>query len=285
MLKKTLIAFAALLGLVFVIGLVLPSRFRVERSTTIHAPSEAVYAAVANLERWQDWAPWNARTYPGTRWRTGGAQVGVGAVHSWSGEDVGNGTLSLTQADPKTGVAYAMSTENGRYVMHGRISFEPTDQGTRVTWVDEGDLAGNPLAHSLVPLIESRLGGNLEEGLAQLKKQVEANPLPAATKPEPTPAPLQATAPSPLPAPAPPSAPPAEGSQAAAPPAEGTPAATPGEPASPATATPPEGEPTQAGASAPSSEPAPVESAPSISTPAPAPTPAPAGEQVKPTGA
>ena len=270
MLKKILIAFAALLGCVLVVGLVLPSRFHVERSTTIHAPPEAVYDAVASLERWQDWAPWNARTYPGTRWRAGGAQVGVGAVHSWSGEDVGNGTLSLTQADPKTGVAYDMSTENGRYVMHGRISFEPAGQDTRVTWVDEGDLGGNPFTHYLVPLIQSRLGGNLEEGLANLKKRVEANPRTAATKSEPQPSPAQATAPSPSPAPASPPPPPAEGSHATAPLVELSPAATPGEPTAPATAPPAMGEPApEGGGTAPSREPAPVESAPSTPPRAP----------------
>jgi hypothetical protein len=215
MLKKIFIAFVALVALVLVIGLALPSKYRVERSTTIHAPAEAVYASVANLKRWQDWAPWNAGKYPGNQWMFGGPEVGVGAVHSWSGEDVGTGTLSLTQADPKTGVAYDMSLEQGRYVMHGRISFEPADSGTRVTWVDEGDLGGNPLMHYLRFPLQSRLGRDLEQALAQLKKQVEASLLPVRPKPEPTPAPAEATAPAPVPTAAQPTAPPGEGAPSA----------------------------------------------------------------------
>ncbi len=41
MLKKILIASATLVGLLLVTGLVLPSTFRVERSTLIQAPPEA----------------------------------------------------------------------------------------------------------------------------------------------------------------------------------------------------------------------------------------------------
>ena len=257
MLKKILIAFAALVALVLVIGLVLPSKYRVERSTTIQAPAEAVYASVANLKRWQDWAPWNAGKYPGNQWMFGGPEVGVGAVHSWSGEDVGTGTLSLTQADPKTGVAYDMSLEHGRYVMHGRISFEPADSGTRVTWVDEGDLGGNPLMHYLRFPLQSKLGRDLEQALAQLKKQVEASPLPAQPKPEPTPTPAEATAPAPVPVP----------SQPAAPQADSTP---------PAPAPAGESPPATSETAAPTGEPTPGETAPVA--------PAPASESVTQTG-
>jgi hypothetical protein len=289
MLKKILLAFAALGGLVLLIGLVMPSKYRVERSTTINAPPEAVYASVANVQRWQDWAVWNVRTYPDTRWVFGGTAVGVGAVRSWSGEDVGNGTLSLTEADPKTGVAYDTSVERGRYVMHGRISLAPTESGTRVTWVDEGDIGGNPFAHYAVPLIKSRLGQYIEEGLANLKKQLESSPplaVEGPSTPGSTPPGEQAAAPSqppateqPAPAPlegTPPATGPGEGSQVATPPAEGSPVAAPGEVA-PSAPAPGEPAPASQGPLAPLVEPTPAQPAPagenapaSTSTPAPA---------------
>lgn len=298
MLKKILIATATLVGLLLAIGLVLPSKFRVERSTILQAPPEAVYPYVANLERWREWAPWRAEKYPGSQWNFGGPQVGVGAVHSWSGGSVGHGTLSLTEAEPKTGVAYEMSVEHGRYLVQGRISFAPEGQGTRVTWVDEGDVGGNPLAHYLVPLIRSRLGGYLEEGLAGLAKQVAPGPVPAAARPEPAPAPVpveQAEAPAPPAAPVP-SAPPAEGSQTPVPPVEGSPVAAPpveaahvpdaGE-APPSVVSPaPEGEvaPASPDASVPSSQTAPAEASPTVPPSTPAPSPAPAeGQAASPT--
>ncbi|MFY0571285.1 SRPBCC family protein [Archangium lansingense] len=293
MLKKILIAFATLVGLLLVIGFALPSKFRVERSTIIQAPPEVIYGHVANLERWQEWGPWSAKKYPGSNWTYGGPQVGVGAVHSWSGGSVGNGTLSLTQADPKTGVVYDMSVEHGRYLLHGSISFTPEGQGTRVTWVDEGDVGASPLAHYLVPLIRSRLGRYLEEGLANLGKQVEASFSPLVAEPEPTPEPVpveQAEAPAQPSTPAPSAPPPAEGAQAGAPtvegsPVTGSPAVPPaevahapdaGEVAPPVVVPPaPEGEaaPSSPGTTAPSGEPTPAEASPTVpaSTPAPAP--------------
>ncbi|WP_375767906.1 SRPBCC family protein [Archangium gephyra] len=299
MLKKILIASATLVGLLLVIGLVLPSKFRVERSTTLKAPPEAVYAYVANLQRWREWAPWRAEKYPDSQWMFGGPEVGVGAVHSWSGGNVGNGTLSLTEANPKTGVAYDMSVEHGRYLLHGRISFTPEGQGTRVTWVDEGDVGGSPLAHYLVPFIRSRLGRYLEEGLAGLAKRVEADSLPAGPQAEPVPAPApvdQASAPVKPPASEQP--PPAVvGAQAPAAPAEGSPGAVPpveaaqvpdaGEVAPPAVVSPvPEGGPAPVSPrpAAPSGELVPTEASPTVPAPTPAPAPAPAvGEAASPT--
>jgi hypothetical protein len=294
MLKKILLAFAALGGLVLLVGLVLPSKFRVERSTTINAPPEAVYASVANVQRWQDWSSWNVKTYPGTRWVFGGTALGVGAVRSWSGEDVGSGTLSLTEADPKTGVAYDTSVNRGRYLMHGRISLTAMESGTRVTWVDEGDIGGNPFAHYAVPFIKSKLGAHLEEGLANLKKQLESGP-PLAVEAPPSPASTppgeQAAAPSQPPASAqPPPAPlgegaaPATGStngaQVGTP--DGSHVAAPGETApTPSATTPPPGEqaPASPSEAAPLVEPAPAQPVPAgESAVAPTSTPAPAAD-------
>ena len=304
MLKKILIASATLVGLLLAIGLVLPSTFRGERSMTVQAPPEAVYPSVANLERWREWGPWRAEKYPGSQWTFGGPQEGVGAVHSWSGGSVGNGTLSLTQADPKTGVAYDMSVEHGRYLVHGRISFAPEGQGTRVTWVDEGGVGGNPLARYLVPLIRSRLGGYLEAGLAGLAKRVESSPLPASAPPEPAPAPVpveQAEAPAQPSTPAPSAPLPVEDAQAGAPTVEGSPVAAPpvvppveaahapdaGEGTAPVAVPPtPEGEaaPASPGTVVPSSEPVPAEASPTVPAPTPAPAPAPAdGQAASPT--
>ncbi|WNG50567.1 hypothetical protein F0U60_45410 [Archangium minus] len=309
MLKKILIASATLMALVLAIGLALPSKYRVERSTVLPASSEAVYVHVASLKRWEEWVPWNAKRFPGNQWVVGGPELGVGAVRSWSGEDVGNGTLSLTEADPKTGVVYEMSVEHGEYLAHGRISFSPEDAGTRVTWVDEGEIGGNPFAHYLVPLIESRLGGHIEEALANLQKQVEAHPLPAQPEPEPEPEPtpvVQAPEPSPPPVfepPAPVSG--AETPQGVTPPVEGTggvvspplvegsqsPAPTEVAPTAPVT-TPPVAEPAPAspGVATPSGEPAPAQPVPATepvpapaSAQSPSPTSAPAGASSSPT--
>jgi hypothetical protein len=190
MLKKILIAFASLLGLLLVIGLLLPTTYRVERSLLILAPPEAVYAQVAQPRRWGEWTPWNTERYPGGQWMFGGPAQGVGSVRTWEGGPLGRGTLSLSEADPKTGVSYQASLDRGRFSARGRISLTSVEGGTQVTWVDEGSLGRSPLRRYLAPFIRSRLGAGIEQGLARLKQVVESSApsgeAPAAAGPTPS---------------------------------------------------------------------------------------------------
>ncbi|WNG20700.1 SRPBCC family protein [Cystobacter fuscus] len=194
MLKKILIAFASLLGLLLVIGLLLPTTYRVERSLLILAPPEAVYAQVAQPRRWGEWTPWNAERYPGGQWMFGGPELGAGSVRTWEGGPLGRGTLSLSEADPKTGVTYQASLDGGRFSARGRISLASVEGGTQVTWVDEGSIGRSPLRRYLAPFIRSRLGAGIEQGLARLKLGVESSKdaapsgeAPAAAGPTPSP--------------------------------------------------------------------------------------------------
>lgn len=292
MLKKILIAFATVVGLVLAIGLVLPSKYRVERSTSVQAPPEAVYRHVANLRRWQEWAPWDAKRDPISVWLYSGPEEGKGARRIWGGKDVGTGSLSLMEADPKTGVAYNVVTVAGPYLAHGRFSFAPEGSGTRVTWVDEGDLGGNPLMHYLVPLVRSRLGADMEEGLARLAKVAHEHSLPGAPVPEPAPTPAsveQASAEPPPPASeqaAP--APAVEGSPQAAPATGGTQVAAPAPTPAPAAegaqgGAPAETPPATAATTLPTGEPTPASQGASQGTAAP-PGAQPAPAQTPPTG-
>ncbi|ATB28572.1 SRPBCC family protein [Melittangium boletus] len=209
MLKKILISFGSLLGFVLVLGFVLPSTYRVERSTLLRAPAEAVYPHVADPRRWRAWVPWHEEHYPDGQWAFGSTS-GAGAVRSWSGERVGRGTLSLSEAEPSKGVAYVASLDGGRFRARGRISFTSSEDGTLVTWVDEGEVGGNPFLHYLVPLVEARLGRDFERALAQLHRVVEADAfLETEVKPEPAAPPEQAAVPLPTaePEPVPPALP------------------------------------------------------------------------------
>jgi hypothetical protein len=191
MLKKLLFGLLALVGLVLGGGLLLPSKYRVERSISIRAAPEAVYDQVARPRRWREWAPWNEQRYPGSEWSFAGPEVGVGAIQSWRGEEVGTGSLILREADPETGVAYEVSLSHGRYTLSGSLRFAREEGGTRVTWVDEGEPWANPLARYPGLLVPPMLGGNLEEGLARLKARVEAEPAPVPVEAEPAPVPVE----------------------------------------------------------------------------------------------
>ncbi|MBM7113593.1 SRPBCC family protein [Archangium primigenium] len=189
MLKKILISSGGVFGGVLVVGLVLPSTYRVERTTLLRAPTGRVYPHVADPKRWREWTPWQEAAYPEAQWAFG-SQAGPGAVRSWSGERVGRGSLVLTRADPETGVAYDVSLDGGRFLAQGTIAFASSEDGTWVTWVDSGDVGGNPFLHYLVPWIEARLGRDLDQALLQLQRVVRDAPaevVEATPAPEPVP--------------------------------------------------------------------------------------------------
>ncbi|MFY0581121.1 hypothetical protein ACN28S_48945 [Cystobacter fuscus] len=174
MLKKILIAFASLLGLLLVIGLLLPTTYRVERSLLILAPRGGVRpggptAALGGMDSLERGAL--------PRWavdvRRAGAGHGLGA--DLGGRAPGPWHALLSEADPKTGVTYQASLDGGRFSARGRISLASVEGGTQVTWVDEGSLGRSPLRRYLSPFIRSRLGAGIEQGLARLKQGVESS--------------------------------------------------------------------------------------------------------------
>src|SRR6476659_3551021 len=105
MLKKVLLGIVGLLLLATAGAFVMPSKWHVEKSVTVKAKPESLYASVADLKQWADWAGWNNTAYPNVKWDFSGAAMGQGAVMSWNGEKMGSGTLTLTKGDPQTGVS------------------------------------------------------------------------------------------------------------------------------------------------------------------------------------
>jgi len=65
MLKKFLIAIAAIIVVFVVVVALQPSEFRIVRSATISAPAPAVFAQVNDFHNWEAWSPW-AKTRSGS---------------------------------------------------------------------------------------------------------------------------------------------------------------------------------------------------------------------------
>src|SRR5437773_8526922 len=80
-----------------------PATFHVERSTTIAAPPDSVFAHVSDLHRWADWSPWEKLDPTMTRSIAG---TGVGSSYQWSGTSkVGEGKMTVTELTPGHDVA------------------------------------------------------------------------------------------------------------------------------------------------------------------------------------
>src|SRR5262245_24735871 len=92
-LKPILIGLLALIVLLGLIGLFLPSAAHVERTVSIAAPPAAVYEIVNDLRRFNEWSPWFEKD-PNARYTFSGPQRGVGARLQWARRDTSVGYCS-----------------------------------------------------------------------------------------------------------------------------------------------------------------------------------------------
>lgn len=178
-LKKVAIAIGSTLVLLLIIGFLLPGKVHVERSTTIAASPEQVYEYVGKLKHWPDWTAWNTKRYPDMKWQFEGPESGVGAISQWQDKTTGDGRMNVTAADPQKGIEYALKF-NGEAPTPGSIQFTPVGKDTKVTWSFDCDMGMNPIGRYFgFFCIDGLIGNDFAEGLANLKKKVEASALPS----------------------------------------------------------------------------------------------------------
>jgi len=161
-----LIALAA----IFVLGgLLLPSRVHIERTRMLSARPQAIYPLLANLrDGWPKWSPFGKAHDPDLKETFTGPQSGAGATESWTGGSMPAGHLTITRADPASGVDFRIEMSNGAKI-EGHIAMQPQGPGTRVIWADDADLGHGLLAGWFGLMLRATLGPTEEKALAQLE--------------------------------------------------------------------------------------------------------------------
>ncbi|MFP4283896.1 MAG: SRPBCC family protein [Opitutales bacterium] len=173
-LKWFLIITVVFVGLVYIVGMMLPGDVRVERSATIEAPVEVIQPYTTDLELWQEWEPWGEED-DSMRVRFGEARKGVGASYSWSGEIIGQGTLQIIAIEPGERVDYILYFAGDEEApAYSSFEFNPLDADTTaVIWSFEADLGHNPISRLLGRLVDGILGRFYEAGLENLARVAE----------------------------------------------------------------------------------------------------------------
>lgn len=175
MIKKILIGLVVLvLGFVVVVSLQ-PAQFRVERSITVSAPANTVFAQVNDFRNWDAWSPW-AKLDPDAKFSFEGPSSGVGAVFKWSGNDkIGEGSNTITESRPgelvRISLVFIRPFED---TSTAEFSFKPDGENTVVTWSMFGENNFISKAFCLFMDMDKMVGGDFEKGLASLKAVSEA---------------------------------------------------------------------------------------------------------------
>src|SRR5690242_10577424 len=100
MFKKIAIVVVVLIAAVLGFAATKPDTFRVERSATIKAPPEKIFAMLNDFQRWETWSPWEKKD-PAMQRTFSVVSGGKGAVYSWEGnKEVGQGRMEIIDSVP-----------------------------------------------------------------------------------------------------------------------------------------------------------------------------------------
>ncbi len=171
LLVKILAGFAALVILLVLVAFALPRQYKIERAMVMKAKPEAVFAQVADLKAWKNWGAWQERD-PGMKLSYSAQSTGVGAWSQWESAKEGNGKMTIT-SQTATKVVYKLEFPDVGMSSTGSVELAADAGGTKVIWVDAGDLGMNPMNRWFGLFLDGMIGPDFEKGLSNIKKIVE----------------------------------------------------------------------------------------------------------------
>jgi uncharacterized protein YndB with AHSA1/START domain len=150
-----------------------PDQFRVQRSSSIAAPPEKVFALINDVKAFNSWNPYALKD-PAIKLRYEGAGSGPGAAYAWESKTAGAGRMEVVETSAPYLVAMRLNFEEPMKATN-RVEFTLVPQGntTQVTWAMSGSM---PYLHKLMTTffdMDTMVGGDFEGGLANLKAAAE----------------------------------------------------------------------------------------------------------------
>lgn len=169
MLKIILIVVVVLLAIILIYAASKPDTIHVERSISIKAPQEKIFALINDFHQWNEWTPYNKD--PAMKKTYSGSASGKGAMYAWEGnKDVGQGEITITDSTPPNEIAldlHMISPFEGR----NSVVFTLSKMGDsiQVTWSLVGKQSYMAKVMGLIFNMDKMIGRDFEVGLAKLK--------------------------------------------------------------------------------------------------------------------
>ena len=135
MFKKIAIAVAVIIAAVLIYAGTRPDTFRVERTASIKAPPERLFAMINDLQNWRAWSPYEKKD-PAMKRTLSAPTGGKGAKYAWDGnKDVGQGQMEIVESTPPSKVTIKLDFLKP-FEAHNTAEFtlEPQGEATAVTW-------------------------------------------------------------------------------------------------------------------------------------------------------
>lgn len=175
MFKKILIGLAVLIVALLGYAATKPDTFRLERSMSINAAPETIFAHINDFRAWGNWSPWE-KLDPALQRTHSGAAIGTGAVYEWKGNsEVGAGRMEIMESFPSSKINIKLNFIEPFTAQNiTEFTLAPEGNATKVTWAMQGP---NPFLSKLMSIffnMDKVVGKDFETGLANLKTVAEA---------------------------------------------------------------------------------------------------------------
>jgi uncharacterized protein YndB with AHSA1/START domain len=158
----------------FIYAATLPNTFRVQRTATIKAQPEKIFALINDFHRWDSWSPWS-KLDPNMKTIYEGPTNGNGAVYAWEGNDkIGKGRMEITETSPPSAIVIKLDFLKP-FEAHNITEFTLITQGesTNITWVMYGPNSYMTKVMGIFFNMDKMIGSDFESGLANLKSIAE----------------------------------------------------------------------------------------------------------------
>ena len=158
------------------IGFLLPGTTHIERKIDISTSAPAVYNQINELKNWMNWSPW-AKLDPNCKWvYSEPTTSGTGAYYTWVGNDkVGEGKMTILEAKPNEKLHCKMEFKGQGDAIADFILTAKDSTATKVVWTFDTEHGLNPMARWFGLAMNSFLGPDYENGLANLKAYCESH--------------------------------------------------------------------------------------------------------------
>jgi effector-binding domain-containing protein len=174
-LKYILYGILAIVVIFLLIAAFASNKVKVERSITINAPADVVFANVKTLRNMQEWSPW-AELDPKMEVTYTGNDGEVSSTSSWKGnKDVGSGTQTITAVGDNRVEMEVAFKEPFESKAQSYVIVEKGDD-TKATWGFESETPFPWNAMHVFMDMDAMLGKDFEKGLTKLKALSEGGP-------------------------------------------------------------------------------------------------------------
>lgn len=167
-------AIAVVVAGILVYGATRPDTFRVQRTVTIKAPPDRIFALIDDLRGWAAWSPYEKKD-PAMKRAFSGASKGKGAVYEWDGNNnVGKGRMEVIESTAPSRIAIKLDFIKP-FEGHNTAEFTlvPKGDSTTVTWAMYGPSAFVMKVMGIFMNMDTMIGNDFEAGLATLKAAAE----------------------------------------------------------------------------------------------------------------